>query len=411
MIENTRERLILFMHKKTIALLIPTLCNGGAEKIAADMSIFFSDAGFRVVLFLENFNKRNCYKHKGKEIVIHTDSAWDSGCLAKQIFHCLRRASKYRYYKKYYHVDISVSFMVQENLTNILSDVGDKKILTLHSVTSLIKNYKRQLFVRPYVFRKIYQKANAVIAVSRFVKYDLEKNFGIRQGIIDVIYNSVNIDYIKELAKEQMPEKQYENLLLYVGRLDDEKRPWIAVRAMKEIVRRFKNAKLLILGEGDNRSLLEDLIRNMHIEEHVELLGFQQNVAKYMVNAKALMVCSESEAFSCTIAEGLALGLPVAAVDCPGGIREVISMNRRIQNKVCSSNEVVECGVISPMVFVSKEEAYRKSLSNEELMYANGVCMLLEDTELRERLSRNAVNRAQKFSQDRIKEQWLKLMR
>ncbi len=398
------------MKKKTVALIIPTLCNGGAEKIAADMSIFLSEAGFRVVFFLEQFDKNDCYRHIGKEVVIKADSAWDNSKLIKQMFHCYRRAVQYRCYKKQYHVDISISFMVQENLTNILSDIGDKKILTLHSVTSQIKSYNGQLFARPFILKVIYPKADEIIAASRYVRQDLEQNYGLKRGIVEVIYNSVDISSLKILAKEPFEREECENLILYIGRLDDEKRPWIAVRVMKHIVKKLENATLLLLGTGENKRQLKRLIKIWNLEDHVKLCGFQENVAKFMIRAKVLMICSESEAFSCTLAESLALGLPAVAVDCPGGIREVLSSKREIWKKNCSENMVVDCGIITPMINMNKDDMWQKELNREESEFAEGICTILNNPELRLQLSRNAINRARTFAQSRVKEQWLKLI-
>lgn len=395
--------------KGTIALLIPSLYGGGAEKVAADMSIFLSDEGYRVLLFVDEFDKNHCYYHRGEVCVIHTDSAWCSETWAKKLYHCLKRGSQYRQYKRQYNIDISISFMVQENLTNILSDIGDKKILTVHSVTSAITNYEGQLFIEPFVFRKLYPKADAIITVSKFVKWDLEKKMGLHHGMAHVIYNSVDIASLKRMATESIDEES-ENLILYVGRLDDEKRPWIAVRVMQEIVQRVRNAKLLMLGDGENKRLLQQLIQSMHLSSNVKMLGFEENVAKYMVRAKVLLVCSESEAFSCVLAEALTLGLPAVVADCPGGVFEVMTSRKKGKSVFYERNTIVECGVITPKISVNKQNAKSKQLSKAEKLFAKGVCMLLEDVELRNQLSMNAKKRAQKFSQALIKNRWLTLL-
>lgn len=399
------------MSGKTIALLVPRLYNGGAEKVAADMSIFLSNAGYHIVFFLDQFNLNACYNHKGKEVVIDADPVLNRSCQIEQWYHYLRRAEQYKKYKRKYKVDISISFMVEENLTNVLADIGDKKILTLHSVTSRVKEFRGLLFAKPWVLRKLYPRADAVIAVSKAVKRDLECRIGACTGTVDVIYNSVNAATLHELSKESLEQTYPQSLILYVGRLDHEKRPWIAIRVMQEVVHKNSNVKLVMLGQGENEELLRELIKQFHLESHVELVGFTDNVAKYMAKAKLLVLCSETEAFPCVLTEAAALGLPTVANNCPGGIHEILSSQKRRLGKMQVDNVIVECGVITPMITLEREDCKRHGLSREEKLMAQAICTLLEDDELRKSLSQNALIRSKKFSREEIAEKWLTVLK
>lgn len=396
--------------KETIALLVPRLYNGGAEKVAADMSIFLSRAGYRIVLFLDEFHEKECYKHSGKVEVIEADPYWNNKCLARQWYHYVRRANKYKEYKKRYSVDVSISFMLEDNLTNVMSDIGDRKILTVHCVTSQMREFYGQLFANWKVMRHMYPKADTVIAVSKFVKKDLERTLGIRQCATKVIYNSVDNDYLIQAGKESIEEELSDNLILYVGRLDDEKRPWIAVRTMQGVVERFPDAQLLILGDGSNRNYLKKLIRRLKLENNVRLLGFKENVAKYMTRAKLLVVCSRTEAFPCVIEEALTLALPVVLNDCPGGMREIVSAEKGIMRETCKENVTVECGIITPMIYIEKKDCEGTGLSLEEKFFSQAICDVLENVELREQFRNNSVKRSKKFFQKRIEKQWLDLL-
>lgn len=399
------------MRKRVVALMVPTLYNGGAEKVAADMSIFLTDAGYKVYFFLDAFDKKCCYRHKGREIVINADSPFSGENHISQFYHCSKRARQYYKYKKRYRIDISISFMVEENLINVMSDIGDKKVLTMHSVTSCVEVYKGRLFAKPYVLRKICSKAEAVIAVSKYVKWDLEHTIGISRGIVDVIYNSVNIAELRKQGEDSIGEKQNEKLILYVGRLDDEKRPWLAIRAMREVIRNVSDAKLIMLGKGRNKDFLIKLIKKWNLEDYIELAGFEENVAKYMAKAKVIVSCSDTEAFPCSIEEALALGLPVVVADCLGGIKEIITSGHKISRRPVKNITVVECGVITPTISRKRQEADIDRLSREEKMFAEGICMLLKNEKLREQLSQNARKRVNDFEQEQIKKRWLSLLK
>lgn len=395
--------------KETIALIVPRLYNGGAEKVAADMSIFLSRAGYRIVFFLDEFHKGECYKHSGRVEVIEADPYWHDECMARQWYHYIRRAKKYKEYKKKYDVDISISFMLEDNLTNVMSDIGERKILTVHCVTSQMQEFYGQLFANRKAMRFMYPKADTVIAVSKFVKNDMEKTLKIRRCAIKVIYNSVDNDHLIKAGKETVEEELGDNLILYVGRLDDEKRPWIAVRMMQDVVKYFPDAQLVMLGDGVNRNFLKRLIRRLKLENNIRLLGFKENVAKYMVRAKILINCSRTEAFPCVVEEAITLALPVVSNDCPGGIREIISAEKGIMQETCKENEIVECGIITPMIHTEKQNCYG-GLSREEKSFSQAVCDVLEKEELRHQFRKNSVKLSKRLYQQRIEKQWIKLL-
>ena len=398
------------MRKKRIAMIVPSLWNGGAEKVAADMSLYLSDAGYDVFFFLNQFDRKNSYHHKGREVVVMQEALWSTGNLCRQICQYQKWAWIYRKYKRQYQIDISISFMVPENFINVLSDIGDRKILTFHSVTSQVANYYGQVFVKPYILKMMCIKATNVVSVSKYVKRDLENLVGKRGKKIEVIYNSIDERSLKKITEESIAVRQCEDIILYVGRLDDEKRPWIIVRVMQEVIRRHKNAKLLMLGRGENWHVLKRLIDKFNLEKHVELLGFVNNVAQYMVCAKMIVFCSEAEACPCAMLEAIAVGLPIVTVDCPGGIREIISSDRRGYLKPCKKNEVLECGIVTPPISTQKNNIGRKKLCQEEKMLAQGVCMLLDNDNLCNCLGRNAKEYAQRFSKERIRKEWLALL-
>lgn len=400
----------IFMRKKRIAMIVPTLWNGGAEKVAADMSIFLSDAGYDVFFFLNQYDRKNNYPHKGKEVVVMQEALCETGNLGKQIYQYGKWALLYRKYKRKYKIDISISFMVPENFVNVLSDIGDKKILTFHSVTSHVVYYYGKIFVRPFVLKMMCQKATASVAVSKYVKWDLQKLMGLKKDVTDVIYNSIDICKFETMAQETAIANQYDNTILYVGRLDDEKRPWIVVRVMQEVVQRYENVKLLMLGKGENLFFLKRLISKFKLQNNIELLGFQKNVAKYMAGAKMIISCSETEAFSCSVLEAITFGIPAVVVDNPGGVQEVIS-SERAHIEPCKVNRVVDCGIITPAIASEKRCAGSEQLSKEERMLAQAIILLLEDESLRERLGKNARKRARRFSEEKIRKEWLTLLK
>lgn len=84
-----------------------------------------------------------------------------------------------------------------------------------------------------------------------------------------------------------------------------------------------KNAVLIVLGEGEERAMLEQLIRSLNLEEHVLLAGYRPNAAELLSAFDVFLLPSITEAFPYAILEAGKAGLPIIAT-AVGGIPEVI---------------------------------------------------------------------------------------
>jgi glycosyltransferase involved in cell wall biosynthesis len=80
----------------------------------------------------------------------------------------------------------------------------------------------------------------------------------------------------------------------------------------------------MILGEGEERSNLEALVRELGVEDDVAIPGFAHNPYAYMHRAAVFILSSLSEAMSNVLIEAMAAGTPVVATDSPGGTREAL---------------------------------------------------------------------------------------
>jgi glycosyltransferase involved in cell wall biosynthesis len=93
-------------------------------------------------------------------------------------------------------------------------------------------------------------------------------------------------------------------------------------------VRRMQPARLVILGEGEQRPDLERLARELDIAADVDLPGFQPNPYAFMARADVFVLSSRVEGMPLAIVEALACGCPVVSTDCPSGPAEVLEYGR-----------------------------------------------------------------------------------
>jgi glycosyltransferase involved in cell wall biosynthesis len=89
-------------------------------------------------------------------------------------------------------------------------------------------------------------------------------------------------------------------------------------------VRKSHPTRLLILGEGEERPQLEALIRQLGLEQDVNLPGFVSNPYPYMAHAALFVLSSRWEGLPTVLVEAMSLRTPVIATDCPSGPREIL---------------------------------------------------------------------------------------
>jgi glycosyltransferase involved in cell wall biosynthesis len=144
---------------------------------------------------------------------------------------------------------------------------------------------------------------------------------------IKVIYNPVITPELFARAEEPLDHPWFRPgeppVVLGVGRLTQAKDFPTLIRAFA-LVRKERPARLMILGEGEERPKLEALVRELRLEEDVALPGFVDNPYKYMKRAAVFVLSSRWEGFGIVLVEAMALGTPVVATDCPSGPAEIL---------------------------------------------------------------------------------------
>jgi glycosyltransferase involved in cell wall biosynthesis len=112
-------------------------------------------------------------------------------------------------------------------------------------------------------------------------------------------------------------------VLIAVGRLQIQKDYPTLLRAFAQ-VRQKRPVRLLILGEGKERPMLEELIKTLGVEEDVSLPGFVMNPFAYMARASLFVLSSRWEGLPTVLIEAMCCGTPVVSTDCPSGPREIL---------------------------------------------------------------------------------------
>jgi glycosyltransferase involved in cell wall biosynthesis len=311
---------------RSLSLFLPQLSMGGAEKMAINLLNEWESSHLDIELVL-GAEKGPLLEELSSEISVHS---LKFNTERYPIIFCANRLGNYI---NTTDPDLMLSFMYHANITTLLSrrlsEKNPKVIVSernhLSSVLESLPTYKR-LAVK-LLQSRLYPSADHIIPISEGVAHDLKTHIGVNKAKVSVVYNPVVTDQVIQLSKEDVEEAWFnpteDDIVLAAGRLHPQKDFKTLIQAFDKVYSEL-DCKLVILGEGDQRSDLEELIHKLDLEEDVHLPGRVNNPYKYMRQASVFVLSSRWEGFGNVIVESLACGCPVVSTDCPSGPREIL---------------------------------------------------------------------------------------
>lgn len=329
---------------KRIAIFIPDFGGGGAERIMLRLSGFFLDRGFAVdyVVVREEGPLRYLLPKKVNLIVLNSERTVFS--LPKLIM-----------YLRKHRPNVILSTLDTANwiaaLAKMLSFSDTKVVVRVASVLSQTRRGSVPFndLLNKLSYSMVSRIAFLTIGVSAGVTNDLVRNFGVQGNKTETIYNPTYNDDILLRAKEPLNHPWFHDkgiVVLGAGNLSPTKDFTTLLRAF-HLLREKIESKLIILGEGPEREKLERTIRQLQLEEEVELPGFVINPYCYMARASVFVVSSIHEGFPNVLVESLALDTPVVSTDSEGGAREILENGKwgrlvPVGNTELLSNAIIE---------------------------------------------------------------------
>lgn len=230
--------------------------------------------------------------------------------------------------------DILISHLAHANIAATiavaLAQTKTKVVLVEHNDNSLLdrtRNRSRAGQLMQHFKSQIYRRADHLVGVSEGVASYIATTFGVPRERISAIYNPVISDELLAKAEEPLEHPWFQSdeppVLLATGRLREQKDFVTLLRAFA-LVRAQRPCRLLILGEGQERSALEAEVAALGLKADVSLPGFTANPYAYMKNASLFVLSSRWEGLPTVLVEAIACGCPVVATDCPSGPDEIL---------------------------------------------------------------------------------------
>lgn len=355
---------------KKIVFHLNCLERGGAERVVANLSGQFAEHGYEVYIATE-WQGEDEYTIDSRVRRVHVGPTAEQEKKGRvSVF--LARIANLRRFLKEAEPDIVIAFARKANYRALTATIGTKLPVLISVRINPIGYYdflsdKIQI---PLLFRRA---AGCVFQTPAqrdfFPKFMKEKS--------RIILNPINDKFIGNPIPAQR-----EKAVVHSGRLVDFKNQLMLVRAFVAVHEKHPDYVLKIFGPDSfdgTKEKLEALIHEKQAEEFVFLMGGSDQLEKDMLHGAAAAFSSDYEGMPNAMLEAMALGLPTVATDCPpGGPGMVIRQE--------------ENGLLVPV--------------GDERAMAAAINRLIEDSELADRLGRNAARISEKANAETIFREW-----
>ena len=299
-----------------ILFFIDDLSGGGAEKVLQTLVNNMDPCAFHITVQTVNYEAPSQYlaEHVRYKAINRFRSPW----LKKLYSYWIRLCAEYGWlYPLYIRDDYDVEVAYLENgATKMIAGSTNQKALKLAWVhcdmCAIPMDEKR----RKKMLRH-YRTYDRVVCVAETVRDSFMRQFP--EAPESLVLHNVNDDAeIRKKSLAFVPQRDEKPLMIAVGRLKPEKGNDRLVEACCMLKNDGLEFRLWILGEGPERTKLEQLIQQYQLEKEVTLLGFQKNPYPYMDLADVIVCPSRTEGFSTVVTEALILGKPVVTTPCSG---------------------------------------------------------------------------------------------
>lgn len=306
-------------HQDKVALYIPSLIGGGAERVFVNLAEQFVKRGVRVALVVSS-SKDGCYSvPDGVEFFDLKSSSMLRSVIP---FFCFCRSWKPSAVLSgltWTNFVAIVAWMLCPTFKVFISEHNSINHWYLKDRDLVSKGLIWRAVTRALIFL-LYPFATGCIAVSKGVESEFRRlspfssNKWISIGNPVAFSNSEKVTAIDFCGP----------YILGAGALVHQKGFEFLVRSFKVVLNSFPELRLVIVGEGPLRSELESLAQELGIAESVHFPGFVSNVGAYYASAKLFALSSVAEGFGNVLVEAMSFGVPVVSTDCPHGPREIL---------------------------------------------------------------------------------------
>ncbi|MGQ1787903.1 glycosyltransferase [Saccharicrinis sp. GN24d3] len=354
--------------KIKICILTISLKNGGLERSCVNLFELLNKVGYDTHMIC--LSPEIDYKITGRLFIVKKKTK------SNNIFEYALSFYKLRRYIIKHKIDYIIDNRTRTNslkelfyLYYIFNNV--KVIYMVHN--SQINKYfpKHRLIAQMMI-----SKSEQVITVSNGI-----------QSLIEYQFHTTNcttiFNYIpNKTIDHTLISNDRKKYILFLGRIDNEHKNLSLLIKSYQISQLYPELKLYIVGSGPDSDLISNEIKNNRLEEYVKTFPFTPQVSQYILHAKFLVLSSRYEGLPMVLGESLSLGTPVVSVDCKFGPSEIIQHE--------TNGLLVE--------------------NNNPKALANAMKRMINDRDLYDRCTKNAISSIKHLGKEAISKEWQKVL-
>ncbi|RBY74858.1 glycosyltransferase [Blastococcus sp. TF02-09] len=308
-----------------MAIFLPSLSGGGAERVFADLANALCRQGYEIDLVLAQRTGPYLADLDPEVRVCDLGASGVVGSL-RPLARYIRDTDAGVLISALNHANVialSAKALSGSQIRMVVSERNSPKAELQSNLTS------RAIRL---LMRALYRRADAVVAVSEGIADQLVEHYGVKRAQIAVINNPVDTERIDRLAGASiehpwLPSPDGSKTVLAVGRLEPQKDYKTLLRAVS-LSELGDGLRLVVLGEGSQRSALERLAAELNISDQVDFAGWEPNPFAYMAKASLYVLSSKWEGFPNSLIQAMGCGVPVVSTDCETGPSEILAGGR-----------------------------------------------------------------------------------
>jgi len=356
--------------KKKLAFYINGLGKGGAERVVVNLSGYFVQKGYEVVLVTSRYREDEFAQPEGTKRII--SETIEPGSMNPVSYFC-RRFRNIRLIWKAERPDVLVCFIGKCNVIGLITSWGLKIPVYVSVRSDPNQEYASKLM--RLLSKTLFARAKGIIvqtedAGNYFPKYLRNKTV--------ILPNSLDERFLVPRF-----EGIRRNEIVSVGRLDENKNQKMLIDAFAALSGDYPDWQLKIYGDGTHnvstRGQLEQQIHKLHLENRVSLMGRHADIPEQIWKSRIYVLTSNFEGMPNALLEAMALGLACIATDCPCG----------------GPGTVIRDGENGLLIPVGDEQALEEALRK-----------VMDNPALEERLGKNAHKLGEELAPERVNRAW-----
>lgn len=306
------------MNQRNILIVLPSDEVGGAEMVLKTLAKYYISQGTKVHVYFLQKQRTGKWQDLDQANLNFAGSSNTLGGILCFIRYILKEKIKFDFiYSSLIHINALLSVLVKIRI------LQKGKLIVRESTSIYLRFRGVRLLFYDFIYRFLYcNSIDLIVFQTKKMQTQLLENCKrINRINNSVIYNPIALTEIYQLSSDIIEFDCEIEFVIAIGRLNSIKRFDRLIMAYEATVLKNKY-NLILLGDGDERGNLEDLILQLNLQNKIKILGFKDNVYPYIKRASLGVISSDFEGFPNVLLQMYALNLKVVITDCCGGLEE-----------------------------------------------------------------------------------------